>query len=284
MSKAPPGADRDELTTAARGVLLDALWALEPHLDRLTVVGGQAVHLRTSPAPLRSAAYTSDGDLHLDPRGIAEQPRIEEALRAAGFARKHADLPGLWQRTVAVGGVPTKVAVDLLTGFTLVRGGRRSADIEPHDRMAVNRVRGLETAAVDRSAMVIGSLDPRDDRAVTVHVAGEVALLVAKAHKIGDRLEQRAARPDRLVDKDAGDVYRIMVTADAGAVAAAFTALLAHPVVGEVTGIGLRLLRRQFGARDTEGVRMAVAALAGDVPETRVRVVMPAFVARLPRV
>ena len=59
--------------------------------------------------------------------------------------------------------------------------------------------------------MEITALDGTD-RSTTVNVAGPVALLVAKAHKIHDRLKGAASKPDRLTNKDAGDVYRLMVS------------------------------------------------------------------------
>ncbi|WP_392748906.1 hypothetical protein [Streptomyces sp. LN590] len=48
MSQAPAGTDEDELNQAARKVLLDALIALDGHREALTVVGAQAVYLRTT--------------------------------------------------------------------------------------------------------------------------------------------------------------------------------------------------------------------------------------------
>lgn len=81
MSQAPAGADLDELNVAARKVLLDALTALKDHRDALTVVGAQAVYLRTQEAEIRSAAYTSDGDISIDPS--ARRP----APAGAGHAR-----------------------------------------------------------------------------------------------------------------------------------------------------------------------------------------------------
>ncbi|HVV20049.1 MAG TPA: hypothetical protein VHF06_11480 [Pseudonocardiaceae bacterium] len=160
--------------------------------------------------------------------------------------------------------------------------GRRSARIPPHNKMAARRVDGLETAAVDRSPMVIRPLEPEDDRAMTVNVAGPTALLVAKAYKINDRLEKASSKPGRVVDKDAGDVVRIMMTHQPKAIATAFAELTADPRVGSVTATGLKLLRAEFGGPDTPGVRMAVQALAGAMPEARIRALAPAFIAALP--
>ncbi|MFJ6672398.1 hypothetical protein ACIQMJ_14930 [Actinosynnema sp. NPDC091369] len=115
-----------------------------------------------------------------------------------------------------------------------------------------------------------------------VHVAGPVALLVAKAFKIRDRLSDAAGnRPDRLVNKDAADVLRIMMSIRPAEVVASFAALIHDPRVGEVATEGLALLRAQFGGADTPGVRMAIEALAGDLNAERIRALAPAYVRSL---
>ena len=167
--------------------------------------------------------------------------------------------------------------LDLLVGATVAGKGSRSADIKPHHKMTARKVPGIETALVDRSPMKITALDG-SDRAMDVHVAGPVALLVAKAHKIHDRLGDAAKKPDRLTNKDAGDVYRIMAEIGARDVAASFADLLTDSRVGEVTETGLGYLREQFGGLDTPGVRLAVAALAGDVPADRIARVSRAYI------
>jgi hypothetical protein len=95
VAKAPKGIDQTELTVVARRVLLDGLTALGPHLDAIIVVGGQAVALRTPNAAVASAAYTSDGDLSLDPQLLGTDPLVDEALRSAGFTLMKT---GLWVR------------------------------------------------------------------------------------------------------------------------------------------------------------------------------------------
>lgn len=67
--------------------------------------------------------------------------------------------------------------------------------------------RGLEAALVDSSRKSIGALDPAaDPREFIVAVAGPAALLVAKIHKLHDRIDT----PGRLNNKDAHDVYRLL--------------------------------------------------------------------------
>ncbi|MGX2995373.1 hypothetical protein JNUCC64_13930 [Streptomyces sp. JNUCC 64] len=274
--------DRHELMVVARRVLLDALTALDGQLDAVTVVGAQAVYLRTPHAAVSGAVFTSDGDLSIDPRRLGDRPLLEEALRAAGFSLMYENQPGLWAREENVGGVTVPVELDLLVPRELApKIGRRSAKVPPHGLMAARWIEGLELAAVDRSPMTVTGLDGADIRSVEVDVAGPTALLVAKAFKIRDRLRAAEQRPDRLSDKDAADVLRIMMTARPGDVAATFEKLRTDDRVGAVAVQGLGLLRELFGAARTPGVEMAVSALRGDVDERRVRALAPAFVSRL---
>jgi hypothetical protein len=285
VSKKPANVDDEQLNIVARRVLLDGLTALKGQLRAVTVVGAQAVHLRTPDVSLAISAFTSDGDLSLDPQLVENEPLMEQALRAAGFELVNADQPGLWARLEKLSGVdePVPIELDLLVGAKLApKKGTRGARMPPHDPKTAKKVPGLEVSAVDRSPLTIKAFESDDPRAMSVNVAGPAALLVAKAYKIHDRLERRTERPDRLTDKDAADVYRLMISLPAPEVAAIFGTVLADDRVGEVAVTGLGYLRDQFGGADTPGVRMAIAALAGDVAERRVRTIMPAYVSRLP--
>lgn len=281
MSRTPEGVDDYELNAVARRVLLDGLTALREHLHAITVVGAQAVYLRTEHSQIRSAPYTSDGDLGIDPTLLQDEPLLEKALRGAGFDLMRDRMPGLWARTETIGGVEVSVELDLLVGRSFTSGGR-AARIQPHDKMAARLVAGLETSVVDRSVMTIRALDGADDRAIAVHVAGPAALLVSKAFKIKERWDDRDRRPQRLTYKDAGDVYRIMSTTAVAEVAASFDSLIIDSRVGDATSTGLRYLHELFGGAGTPGVRMAVESLAGDVPASRIRALAPAFTNRLP--
>jgi hypothetical protein len=126
----------------------------------------------------------------------------------------------------------------------------------------------------DHDPMTIISLDPsHDNRRIEVNVAGVVALLIAKAHKIADRLADAGrGRTDRLTDKDAGDVVRLMTTSRARVSRETLRKLLADPTVNGTAHAGATLLRTQFGTRAGAGVEMAVRALAGGtLSEGRVR-------------
>src|SRR5919197_1184089 len=110
-------------------------------------------------------------------------------------------------------------------------GGRRGARIPPHSRRATRRTPGLEAAVVDHAPMTITSLDPNDTRAAELEVAGPAALLVAKLHKLGERRDT----PERLLDKDAHDIYRLLIATDTATVAAAFARLQTNELAGSVT-------------------------------------------------
>ncbi|MFE2548568.1 hypothetical protein ACFXGI_08475 [Streptomyces sp. NPDC059355] len=282
MAQVPEGIDPQQLTVVARRVLLDGLTALQEHLPALTIVGAQAVYLRTPDAAIKNAPFTSDGDLSIDPLLLGSDPLLDEALAGAGFSLRNQNQPGLWERPERIEGKIVPVELDLLIPRQQApKTGKRSATVPPHGKMSARWIDGLEAASVDRSPMVVGSLEASDTRRITVHVAGPAALLVAKAYKISDRLADSESKPHRLADKDAGDVLRIMMTTSAREVAASFAVLVEDSRVGEVAVQGLAKLRELFGAPATPGVQMAVNALRGDVPEERIRTVAPAFTRRL---
>ena len=64
--------------------------------------------------------------------------------------------------------------------------------------------------------MEIVSLERNDDRSVVMSVAGPAALLVAKVHKIAER----TGISDRVSDKDALDVLRLLQATDTATLAA----------------------------------------------------------------
>ncbi len=282
MAVVPEGVDAQQLHVVARRVLLDGLTALSDQLDALTVVGAQAVYLRTPQAALRTSPFTSDGDISIDPDRLQDAPLLDQALQEAGFELLRDNQPGLWARTQRIGDREVPIEFDLLMAKGLApKIGSRSVKIPPHGVMSARWVPGLEVAAVDRSPMNITGIEPSDTRTITVNVAGPAALLVAKAFKINDRLKQADTRPARLTDKDAGDVLRIIRAIPVAQVAASFTSLCEDPRVGETTREGLQLLKDLFGGPATPGVDMAVQALSGDLPEATIRALAPAYISRL---
>lgn len=158
-----------ELIVEARAALLDALDALIGHRDAVVVIGAQAVYLHTHEAPVALAEATKDSDIAVDPRTLAGQPLLEEAMRAAGFTLDEQDgQPGMW---ISSDGLPVDLMVpEALAGV----GGRRGARIPPHGRRATRRATGLEAAVVDHCPMVIAALTPEDGRTHMVNVASRL--------------------------------------------------------------------------------------------------------------
>jgi hypothetical protein len=136
VSKIPEGmGDGQALYVVARRVLLDALVALHDQDDAITIVGAQAIYLRSADLDLSVAAYTSDADLGLtDLKHLVDEPRLQQAMTNAGFVRASADLAGSWPREERVGDHVVKIPVDLLVPEGLSEGGRRSVQIPPHDK------------------------------------------------------------------------------------------------------------------------------------------------------
>ncbi|HEY5815440.1 MAG TPA: hypothetical protein VIS95_03770 [Solirubrobacterales bacterium] len=158
-------------------------------------------------------------------------------------------------------------------------GGTRGARLGPHGKRAARKALGLEAALVDNRTMQVEALDPADGRSATVRVAGPAALLVAKTHKIHDRVE--SAREDRLDDKDASDVLRLMQTCPPERVAATLRVLAAHPIAGGPTTTAIDAFEALFGVRNGAGIEMAARALRIAMPEERVRAICLAYAADL---
>ncbi len=238
----------------ARQVLLDALEALGPQRKAVVLVGAQAIYLHTGPAQLAVAEYTTDGDLAIDPGALEPTPRLEEALRAAGFEPDPRDV-GRWVIRPS-GGAVEEVRVDLLVPEALGGPGRRAARLGDHGKRTARKARGLEAALVDRGLLRVGALDAGDPRTFDVWVAGPGALLVAKLHKIAERAEA----PDRAVDKDALDILRLMQATATGPLADRLRLLLSDPLSASVTDEALHFLDHLFARPDGRGSEMAARA------------------------
>lgn len=245
----------DPLYAAARRVLLDALHALREHLASIVLVGAQAVYIHAGESDLAIAPFTTDGDLAIDPRSLSPQPVIELALDRANFRPAPGEI-GIWEIDIEVEGVSTLVAVDLLVPETLGGAGRRGARIPPHGKAVARKVSGLEAALVDRNVMTLTALDPSDHRQFELAVAGPSALLVAKVHKILDRV----ASPNRLSDKDALDVYRLLRAIPTSDLLRRVSVLLADDVSRSVTQRAIAEFEQLFGAPTAVGSLMAVRA------------------------
>jgi hypothetical protein len=93
-----------------------------------------------------------------------------------------------------------------------------------------------------------------------VRVAGLAALLVAKLHKVGERA---ANSPHRLNDKDAHDIYRILVASDTDTIAAKFIGLLTDDLSSAATAQAIEYFRELFAA----GAEATGSTMAGRAEE-----------------
>lgn len=244
------------MLASTRRVLLDALEALGAHRDAIVVIGAQAVFLHAGEVPIAVAPFTKDSDLGVDVRTLRDEPLVEIAMARAGFHRAPGAQPGSWLS-------PSGIAVDLMVPAALAGRGRRSVDARPHDKRALCRAEGLEASMVDNEFMMIHALSDDDGRVIAARVASPAALIVAKVHKIAER---RRDAPERLVDKDAYDVYRLLVAVPTSELAAAFSRLSIDDLAGDATRRSLVYLSENFGSADGLGSVMAGRAeqLVGD--------------------
>jgi hypothetical protein len=141
-----------------------------------------------------------------------------------------------------------------------------------------SKVLGLEGAAVDNEFRVVVALDAADHRSVRMRVASPAALLVAKLYKLGERREE--PRGDRLEDKDAFDVYRLLqlptddltrgmrrILADERSASVGEAALgFLQDLFGTPSGLGCVMAGRYVeGVADPETVRLSASALADEL-------------------
>ena len=227
----------------------------------MIVIGAQAIYLRTTDAPIAVAEATKDSDIAIDPRNLADAPLIEEAMQRAGFyLDPHKNQPGAWLNAAEV---PVDLMVPAGDGGSSARGAR----IPSHNKRVARRAHGLEATIVDNKWMIIRSLNETDGRLYEVRVAGLASLLVAKLHKIGERA---ADAPARLVDKDAHDIYRILVFEPTSSLAADFRQLFADDLAEQATVEAVEMLRIHFATGpEAVGSEMAGRAEAGvGEPET----------------
>ncbi len=237
----------DPLYVRARAALLDAVEALDPHLDAIVLVGAQAIYLHTGDADLAVAEYTTDADFTVSPDGLADAPLLGDLLGAAGFTpREH---PGGWLSRDGI-------YIDIMVPEALAGPGTRGARLGPHGKRAARRAKGLEGALVDRERRTITALDASDGRQVSMWVAGPSALLIAKIHKIAERVDHS----DRVRDKDALDVLRLLRATGTEHLGGRLTALQTDDLAASVTTEALDVLPRLFGTEQSDGVLMAVRA------------------------
>ena len=273
----------------ARRVLLDALDALGGNRKAVVLVGAQAIYLRVGDAGLPVTPYTTDGDISLRPELLSAEPELAASMERAGFRLDPEEPVGIWLKEREIEGRKIPVTVDLLVADAVGGSGRRGARIPPHRKNTARKIRGLEGALFDFDPMTIRALEETDHRAHEIMVAGPAALLVAKAHKVRDRLVE--GKRDRITDKDALDILRLLRGCDDADVAERMRKLLALRDAADATpratatvaNEAVEFLGAEFGIPAGRGCEMAVRAATGAMEEGEVRASIVDLVQRILR-
>jgi hypothetical protein len=255
----------------SRRLLIATIETLGSHADAMTVVGAHAVHVwvqkKWGPIDMES---TRDGDLAVNPRFIAEVPKLMELMAEIGLEPVHPERPGIYG-LVSERGLPweQRTTVDLLVPELYAGAKGRSARIRGQGR-AATRAYGLEMAIHDRSLITITTSDDLPQLSVDVHVAGPAALLVAKAHKVSERLAEAGKRPDRLRPKDSGDIALLMMVTEGVDMAATMMRnVIEFPEIRAVVEEGAQYLGEMYGAENDIIVREHMAdSLSALFPES----------------
>ena len=202
---------------------------------------------------------TTDADLALDTSALADEPEISSALRSAGFAAGRN--PGSW---LGRGDVAVDIMVVPWQSGTHKKGAR-AGRIPPHELQTARITPGLEPAIVDHALHQLTALEPTDDRAFEVNVAGPAALVIAKAIKIEERLaDADGGHSARLKEKDALDVFRLLQAVETEDLVEGINLHLADEHAREVSLRGLRVLKEHGSAESAQLPMLATRAAAGD--------------------
>src|SRR5262249_47970804 len=110
----------------------------------------------------------------------------------------------------------------------------------------------------DRHVQPIPALDAADARVFDVAVAGPAALLISKLHKISERIVEN--RQNRLDDKDALDILRLLQAVPTAEFVTTFRQLLQERLAATVTTEAITALENLFGEARRQGAVMAARA------------------------
>ena len=281
----------DPLYVAARRALLDGLEALGEQRGAAILVGAHAVYLRTGDGDLATTPHTTDADLALDPSLLGGIPQLDQALRQAGFVAKvgpGGPIVGSWVTEQEVDGRLVTVDLDLLVPEAVSGEGARAARLATQSDRLARKAAGLELALIDSDIMEVAALDA-DPRRFEVHVAGSAALLVAKAHKVAERLDD--PRRNVKIAKDALDMLRLLRASDLAVIAAVLSRARSLPTgvtdeaaraaIASVVEKGLVILRTEFTTESAWGCVLAGRAAAGRDDPAIVAASLAALTARL---
>ncbi len=249
---------------AARRVLLNALDALGTQRSAVVLVGAQAIYLRVGDAGIPGSLRTTDGDLGLRPELLTREPELSACMTKANFHLDPREPVGIWVTETDIGGRMAEVKVDLLVPDAVGGVGSRAARIPPHAKSTARKVRGLEGVLFDHDMMSLPSLEATDTRSHKILVAGPAALIVAKSHKIMERLaEGKRLGP---LPKDALDVVRLLrgcpedevVDRTKRLIAFDGSQVAAEQATAVVTREAWDFLRTEFGVLAGRGCDLAV--------------------------
>jgi hypothetical protein len=246
----------------SRRLLVHTIDALNDFNDAVTVIGAHAVHFWVERAwgPTEMEA-TRDGDLVIDPAFVTDDPKLIDMMTAAGVTPALPDRPGIYGFANETGlEWKQRTTVDLIVPETYAGAGRRAARI-PGQRNAASRALGLELAVWDRTFTKITTIDEPIE-SVEAYVAGPAALLVAKAHKVHERMADFSTRPHRLKPKDSGDVALLMMVSDPATVAETMRAACdAHPEIADVVASAATWIIEMYGASTAIPYQQAIDSL-----------------------
>ncbi|MDR1184507.1 MAG: hypothetical protein LBK67_06890 [Coriobacteriales bacterium] len=198
----------------SRRLLIETARALSVFQNAITVIGAHAIHawVQNAWGPIEMEA-TRDSDVSINPIFVTKDPKITNVLKGIGVEPAHQDRPGIYG-LASESGLPwmSRTTIDLLVPEVYAGGGRRAARI-PGQKNSASRAKGLELTIWDRHLLTLETVDDPKD-AIEIYVAGPASLLIAKAHKVHERLERVASHPERLRPKDSGDIALLMMVSD----------------------------------------------------------------------
>lgn len=233
----------------ARKALLDALEALGDHLDALVLVGAQAIYFHTSNITTVVADATRDADLAINKNKLKNSPTLEFALKESGFTL--GDQPGRWISDFGT-------LVDIMMPEAFIPGSNRAGGTSPHDRLSARSTVGIEGCLIDNQLKKIDSLDRQDFRSFEVSVAGPGGLLIAKLHKVGERI----ALASSIENKDAFDIYKLLLAIPVEELAERVKLISQDGFSKDSTATGLRYLDDLFAiGADAPGSKLAAEAV-----------------------
>jgi hypothetical protein len=268
---------------SSRRLLIKTIQALEPFEDAVTVIGAHAVHLWLTKAwgPINMQA-TRDADIAINPMLVSDEPKVLELLKKIGISPALQDRPGIYGLDIERDLVWSKrTTIDLIVPEAYAGGGRRAAHISGQ-KNATTRARGLELVPWDRRLVELTTFD-EPLISIKAYVSGPAALLIAKSHKIHERLLTSTFRPERLRAKDSGDVALLMMVSNPEEVAEIMVNTCAsHSETTEVVRAGARWLVEMY-AEDSQEILLrqhAVNSLAERFDEDEVLSSMNVWIER----